>query len=37
VLLGTAAANVVLWLVVRPNRLPVEELVSAAPVMVAAH
>jgi DHA1 family bicyclomycin/chloramphenicol resistance-like MFS transporter len=37
VLLGTAAANVVLWLVVRPNRLPVEELAAAEPVMVAAH
>jgi DHA1 family bicyclomycin/chloramphenicol resistance-like MFS transporter len=37
VLLGTAAANLVLWLVVRPNRIPVEELSAAEPVMVAAH
>jgi DHA1 family bicyclomycin/chloramphenicol resistance-like MFS transporter len=37
VLLGTVAANIVLWLVVRPGRLPVEEIPADRPVMVAAH
>jgi DHA1 family bicyclomycin/chloramphenicol resistance-like MFS transporter len=37
VLLGTAAANVVLWLVVRPHRLPVEEPSVAEPLAVAVH
>jgi DHA1 family bicyclomycin/chloramphenicol resistance-like MFS transporter len=37
VLGGALAANLVLWLVVRPQRMPVEELSPAEPVMVAAH
>jgi DHA1 family bicyclomycin/chloramphenicol resistance-like MFS transporter len=37
VLLGTAAANVVLWLVVRPHRLPAEEPSVAEPLVVAVH
>jgi DHA1 family bicyclomycin/chloramphenicol resistance-like MFS transporter len=37
VLLGAVAANVVLWVVVRPGRLAVDELPADQPVMVAAH
>ncbi len=37
VLLGTLAANVVLWLVVRPRSLPVEESSAAEPRVFVAH
>jgi DHA1 family bicyclomycin/chloramphenicol resistance-like MFS transporter len=37
VLAGTVAANLVLWLVVRPHRMPAEEFAVDARVMVAAH
>jgi DHA1 family bicyclomycin/chloramphenicol resistance-like MFS transporter len=37
VLAGTVAANLVLWLVVRPHRMPAEEIVLDERVMVAAH
>jgi DHA1 family bicyclomycin/chloramphenicol resistance-like MFS transporter len=37
VLLGTLAANLVLWLVVRPRRLPAEEPSTAEVMVVVAH
>jgi hypothetical protein len=37
VLLGTVAANIVLWLVVRPGRLPVEVPSADKPALIAVH